>query len=79
LEAEELVCQQHLATAGHWIVEKSEMDQESVNQWRWMKMKNDGDLLEKKPSHLSAGSSYNCSLRRSLWFLELGWQLAWIR
>jgi len=47
LEEEELGFQAHLATVEHWTVEKSEVDQESMNQWRWMKTKNVGTLVAK--------------------------------
>jgi len=39
--------QAHLATVEKWTVEKTEVDQESVNQWRWMRTKNVGNLVVK--------------------------------
>jgi len=33
--------------AEHWTVEKSEVDQESVNQKKWMRKKHDGALNQK--------------------------------
>jgi len=47
--------------AEHWNVEKSEVDQESVNQKRWMKKKHDDALTLWLPCN-PMGHPSHCSL-----------------
>jgi len=46
-EEEEPGYKEHITNVEHWTVEKSEVDQESIHQWRRMRMKNVGNLVGK--------------------------------